>query len=482
MSTAVITADILLVEDSPSLATVYQSYLQKDHHQVQVAATGGAALACLEQDVPDIVLLDLQLPDMSGMDVLKSIHERGLACSVIIITAHGSVDIAVEAMRYGAADFISKPFDAARLRVTLDNVLDKRQLTHMVEDYQKTFKRDRFHSFIGSSLAMQAVFRIIESAAPSKATVFVTGESGTGKELCAEAIHRESQRQDHPFVAINCAAIPRDLMESEIFGHTKGAFTGAVGRRDGAASRANGGTLLLDEVCEMDFDLQSKLLRFIQTGTFQRVGDNKLEQVDVRFVCATNRDPLGEVKAGRFREDLYYRLNVIPVHLPPLRDRSDDILLIAGELLQRIAKEEGKAFRGLSPAVADLFKNHRWPGNVRELENMIRNIVVLNNGEQVSLEMMPSHLEMAIDSSQQEPPAEVMVAEFESVPDIAFNQQQQSVTQVRPLWLEEKDVIERAVVLCDGNVPKAAALLDISASTIYRKRHSWEKLSQKSFA
>ena len=481
MSNSSVKADILLVEDSPSLATVYQSYLQKDHYHVTAAADGASALEHLEQAVPDVVLLDLQLPDMSGMDVLQRIHERGLACGVIIITAHGSVDVAVEAMRYGAADFISKPFDAARLRVTLDNVLDKRQLATMVEHYQKTFERDCFHSFIGASLAMQTVFRIIESAAPSKATVFVTGESGTGKELCAEAIHRESPRRDQPFVAINCAAIPRDLMESEIFGHIKGAFTGAVGRRDGAATRADGGTLFLDEVCEMDLDLQSKLLRFIQTGSFQRVGDSKLEQVDVRFVCATNRDPLAEVKAGRFREDLYYRLNVIPIQLPPLRDRGEDILLIAGELLRRIAKEEGKAFRGFSADAADVFKRHHWPGNVRELENTIRNIVVLNNGEHVRAEMIPAHLEISsVGSRQHEPtnvtPVPVMALECPPVHEVADK------TQIRPLWLEEKTIIERAVALCDGNVPKAAALLDISASTIYRKRQSWEKLPQQSSA
>lgn len=478
MSNSTARARILLVEDSPSLATVYQSYLKKDNYGVTVAADGASALQSLTQSVPDVVLLDLQLPDMSGMDVLQRIHERGLTCAVIIVTAHGSVDVAVEAMRYGAVDFISKPFDAARLRVTLDNVLDKRQLASMVEHYQKTFERDRFHNFIGASLAMQTVFRIIESAAPSKATVFVTGESGTGKELCAEAIHRESPRRDHPFVAINCAAIPRDLMESEIFGHIKGAFTGAVGRRDGAASRADGGTLFLDEVCEMDLDLQSKLLRFIQTGSFQRVGDSKLEHVDVRFVCATNRDPLAQVKAGRFREDLYYRLNVIPIHLPPLRDRGDDILLIAREMLSRIAKEEGRAFRDLASDAAQVFTRHRWPGNVRELENMIRNIVVLNKGELVSAGMIPAHLDTARGNAQQIEPVDCSSPETMTTPE-GPQGQQPATTQIRPLWLEEKEVIERAVALCDGNVPKAAALLDISASTIYRKRQGWEKLVQR---
>ncbi len=347
-------ARILLVEDSPSLAAVYQNYLTTDGYETDVVDSGAGALArARTAGFPDLVLLDLHLPDMSGMDVLKHLHQSDSDCAVIIITAHGSIETAIEAMRYGAFDFVAKPFDATRLRVTVGNVLDKRRLSSMVTRYQQTLERDRFHRFVGGSIPMQAVYRIIESAASSRATVFVTGESGTGKELCAEAIHAESPRRERALVALNCAAIPRDLMESEIFGHVKGAFTGAAGRRDGAATRADGGTLFLDEICEMDLELQSKLLRFIQTERFQRVGDSREEQVDIRIVCATNRDPLEEVVAGRFREDLYYRLNVIPLHLPPLRDRGDDILAIAGEMLRHMAAEEGKAFRGLSPAVAD---------------------------------------------------------------------------------------------------------------------------------
>ena len=468
-------ARILLVEDSPSLAAVYRNYLGADGYDTEVVDNGAQALALLERQVPDLVLLDLRLPDMSGMDVLKRIHECGLDCAVIIITAHGSIDAAIEAMRYGAVDFIAKPFDATRLRVTVGNVLDKRRLSNMVMRYQQTFERDRFHGFVGASIPMQAVYRIIESAAPSRATVFVTGESGTGKELCAEAIHAESPRREQAFVALNCAAIPRDLMESEIFGHVRGAFTGAAARRDGAATRADGGTLFLDEICEMDLDLQSKLLRFIQTGRFQRVGDSREEQVDIRIVCATNRDPLEEVSAGRFREDLYYRLNVIPIHLPPLRERGDDILAIAGEMLRKMAAEEGKRFRGLSPAVADVLLASLWPGNVRELQNVIRNVVVLNDGEQVSYDMLPVAFQKAVErhtghageARRPAPPPDAPAARVLSAASRS--------SEIRPLWLEEKEVIERAIELCEGNIPKAAALLEISASTIYRKRSAWEK-------
>ena len=468
-------ARILLVEDSPSLAAVYKNYLTADGYETDVVDSGEKALAQLELRVPDLMLLDLRLPDMSGMDVLKRVHEAGTDCAVIIITAHGSIEAAIDAMRHGAVDFVAKPFDATRLRVTVGNVLDKRRLSNMVMRYQQTFERDRFHGFVGGSIPMQAVYRIIESAAPSKATVFVTGESGTGKELCAEGIHAESPRREQAFVALNCAAIPRDLMESEVFGHIKGAFTGAAGRRDGAATRADGGTLFLDEICEMDLDLQSKLLRFIQTGRFQRVGDSREEQVDIRIVCATNRDPLEEVMAGRFREDLYYRLNVIPLHLPPLRDRGDDILAIAGEMLRKMAAEEGKGFRGLSPAVADALAAHLWPGNVRELQNVIRNVVVLNEGEQVAYDMLPMQFRQAVerhagqdsDTSREEPPPG-----SDLVPALPVAAQS---SDIRPLWQEERDVIERAIALCDGNIPKAAALLEISASTIYRKRTAWDK-------
>ncbi len=478
-NTEYVKARILLVEDSPSLAVVYQSYLTADGYDVETVATGGDALAHLETRTPDIMLLDLRLPDRPGMDVLRHVYESGIDTSVIIITAHGSIDVAIEAMRYGAVDFVSKPFDATRLRVTVRNALDKRRLSEIVHSYQQTYERDHFHGFIGASLGMQAVYRVIESAAPSRATVFITGESGTGKELCAEAIHVESPRSEQPFIALNCAAIPRDLMESEIFGHVKGAFTGAAGRRDGAATRADGGTLFLDEICEMDIDLQSKLLRFIQTGRFQRVGDSREEQVDIRIVCATNRDPLQEVLEGRFREDLYYRLNVIPIELPPLRDRGEDIVVIAEEMLRRMAAEEGKGFRGLSQAAADSLLAHPWPGNVRELENVIRNVVVLHDAEQISAEMLPpqvsgSHSKRPPIASGPAPEHAAAVPAAQATPVAAVA----SAAEIRPLWQEERDIIERAISHCDGNIPKAAALLEISASTIYRKRVAWEKAGE----
>jgi DNA-binding NtrC family response regulator len=463
-------SSILLVEDSPSLAAVYQGYLADEAYNVTHVETGKGAIAAIRDDSPDVLLLDLNLPDMSGMDILRELQETGTGTSVIVITAHGSVDTAVDAMRFGAFDFLVKPFDGKRLKVTINNAVEQRKLREIVETYHETFDRDRYHGFIGGSLAMQAVYRIIDSASPSKATVFITGESGTGKEVCAEAIHMQSPRREKPFVALNCAAIPRDLMESEIFGHTKGAFTGAVSERKGAAAQADGGTLFLDEICEMDLELQSKLLRFAQTGTFQRVGSGTVEKVDVRFICATNRDPLKEVEVGRFREDLFYRLHVIPLPLPPLHEREGDTLLIARRFLEDFSAEEGKQFAGFSPQAEKLLSEYHWPGNVRELQNVIRNAVVLNNGEELTAEMLPA----MIADRRSATPMRVNQGDLDqetagSLETIAS----MSAKEVRPLWQLEKEIIERTIEICDGNIPKAAALLEISASTIYRKKQAW---------
>lgn len=461
---------VLLVEDTRSLAVVYEQYLVQDGYEVLLADCGQQALAQLLASPPPVVLLDLELPDMSGMAILQQITEQQLPCSVVVITAHGSVDVAVEAMRCGAFDFLTKPFDGKRLCATARNAFKHQQLSSLVAQYRENFERSSFAGFIGASMAMQAVYRIIESAAPSKATVFITGESGTGKEVCAEAIHQCSPRRDQPFIALNCAAIPHDLMESEIFGHVKGSFTGAQGDRKGAASLADGGTLFLDEICEMDLDLQSKLLRFIQTGTLQRVGSGKVETVDVRFVCATNRDPLVEVKAGRFREDLYYRLHVIPLSLPPLRERGEDILLLARDLLLRYAREEHKRFRDFDADAVRVLLDYPWPGNVRELQNVVRNIVVLNDRELVSKEILPPPLNGGRALVVPAPVPAEATHEIQTEP-------MPIPLPVRPLWLVEKEAIEQAIASCDGNIPKAAALLEISPSTIYRKKQGWEEAS-----
>nr|WP_261817424.1 quorum-sensing sigma-54 dependent transcriptional regulator LuxO [Vibrio gallicus] len=450
-----------MVEDTLSVATLYQGYLASLDIDIELVSSGQQAITSIQANIPTLILLDLKLPDMTGMDVLKQVREFAPKIPVVFMTAHGSIDVAVEAMRQGAQDFLLKPCDANRLRVTISKVL------HQAQNNKPLLIKETntYQGFIGSSASMQKVYRTIDSAANSRASIFITGESGTGKEVCAEAIHSVSNRVDQPFIALNCAAIPKDLIESELFGHVKGAFTGASTDRKGAAELANGGTLFLDELCEMELDLQTKLLRFIQTGTFQKVGSSTLSRVDVRFVCATNKDPWQEVCKGRFREDLYYRLYVIPLQLPPLRERGDDIVEIAHSLLGFMSVEESKDFNRFSADVLKRFLAYPWPGNVRQLQNVIRNIVVLNQGEQVELDMLPSPL----DSLDINDYSAVNVAQFiEPLVD------EQPATII-PLAQIEKHVIERAIQLCNGSIPAAANQLDVSASTIYRKIERWEK-------
>jgi two-component system repressor protein LuxO len=371
-------------------------------------------------------------------------------------------------MRFGAFDFIEKPLTQKRVLVTLRNAIEQRQMSSLVEQLRDDFQRERYHGFIGSSLPMQAVYRIIDSAAPSRATVFITGESGTGKEVCAEAIHLRSERSGAPFVAINCAAIPRDLMESEIFGHVKGSFTGAVRDRVGAAKQADGGTLFLDEIGEMDFDLQAKLLRFVQSGRFQPVGATREVRVDVRLVCATNRDPFEQVAAGRFREDLFYRLHVIPIHLPPLRERDGDILELANHFLLQYSRDEGKRLRRFDPEVEALFVRYAWPGNVRQLQNVIQNVVVLYEGEVVTGTMLPAPLSDGVPSG--------VAARTEAAPTSARPTPVAAAGHdkpIRSLKEIEREAIEQAIAHFDGNIPQAAAALGVSPSTLYRKRQTW---------
>lgn len=464
---------VLLVEDTLALATVYQQYMRPLGVTLVAVDTGAKCVEYLTTEKPDVLVLDLGLPDMNGIEILKSVRAESPSVSVVVITNNASLGTAVEAMRLGAFDYVVKPFNAERLNTTIRNALERSILRREVVEIKRDILRENFHGFVGSSRPMQAVYRMIESASPSKATVFITGESGTGKEVCAAAIHAESDRAAKPFVPLNCAAIPRELMESEIFGHIKGAFSGATSDRIGAATAASGGTLFLDEICEMDLDLQAKLLRLLQSGTLQRVGSSKLEQVDLRIVCATNRDPLAEVQAGRFREDLYYRLHVIPMHLPPLRDRGPDVLLIANHLLGKFSAEEGKTFDRFSPQAEAKIEGYAWPGNVRELQNALRNALVLNSGEVLEATMLPSWMSTSArpieKSLDVKPNSTLQFEEFSSV----------SASGIRPLWQVERDAIQGALRICEGNVTRAAAFLEIGASTLYRKKAEFETLQAK---
>jgi DNA-binding NtrC family response regulator len=455
---------ILLVEDTVTLVQVYMKFLRAEQAEIIAVETLAAAREFIAARAPTVVLLDVLLPDGNGLDLLRDIRSRRLDTAVVVITANGSIDGAVEAMRCGADDFLVKPFSPERLSTTLTHVLERRRLARIVETMAPALEADGFEGFIGASLPMQAVYTVIERTARSRASVFITGESGTGKELCAQAIHSRSGMRKGPFVALNCGAIPKELIESEIFGHVKGAFTGAIAEREGAAARAHGGTLFLDEICEMDATLQVKLLRFIQTGIVQKVGSDASLKVDVRIVCATNRDPLAEVEAGRFREDLYYRLHVVPIEMPPLRDRGKDVLLIARRFLAQFGTEEHKAFDGFAPDAESALLSYRWPGNVRQLQNIVRSITVLEQGGLVEAEMLPREIRAADPALAQEPRAAAAVAAPEK---------SASKPPIRSLADIEREAIEKAIALCNGNLTEAAKHLDINVSTIHRKRHSW---------
>ena len=459
-------ARILLAEDVKPQLELYEAYLRQDGYEVSPHCTCQSALAELMEQRPDVLILDMHLPDGNGLEVLREAKELYPDLPMVIITSDTSAEVAIKAMQAGAYDFILKPFPAARLKVTLKNVLQRNILQREVSDWRRSFTQTSFHGFVGQSTAMQAIYRIIEAVANSRASVFIHGESGTGKELAAQALHQASPRRSHNFVALNCGAIPHELLESQIFGHNKGAFTGAVNDHAGAAKRADGGTLLLDEICELPLDLQVKLLRFLQTSEVTPVGSEKTEQLDVRIIAATNRDPLAEVKAGRFREDLYYRLHVVPLELPPLRDREDDILLLSQHFLRRFNTEENRKFAGFAPEVLSKFRAYEWPGNVRQLENLMHQIVVLHDGNMVTAAMLPELMQAASSSAAS---AQLSAADTSTT----------TLTQgqIKPLWMVEKETIMAALDATDQDVTKAASLLEVSPSTLYRKLQQWKNHS-----
>ncbi|MFW9705892.1 sigma-54-dependent transcriptional regulator [Vibrio parahaemolyticus] len=501
---------VLLVEDSTSLAILYKQYVKDEPYDIFHVETGRDAIQFIERSKPQLIILDLKLPDMSGEDVLDWINQNDIPTSVIIATAHGSVDLAVNLIQKGAEDFLEKPINADRLKTSVALHLKRAKLEDLVENIQSTFDRHNYHGFIGSSLPMQAVYKTIDAVAPTSASVFIVGESGTGKEVCAEAVHRQSDRRDKPFIAINCGAIPRDLMESEIFGHVKGAFTGATTDRQGAATLAHGGTLFLDELCEMELEMQKKLLRFLQTGTYTPLGGTKEMKVDVRIICATNRDPLTEVEEGRFREDLYYRVHVVPIDMPPLRERGSDIVTLAKHFLATYAKEDKKKFSNIDTEAQHVIKHYEWPGNVRQLQNIIRNIVVLNNDEKVTVAHLPAQLTQKKTQARTVTPVHVEssspsnnlnghnapaiqtqpIEPAQPVQEVPVQQTQPTVGvetpshslspyfnadgSIRPMWQVEREAIQNAIAYCDGNVLNAAVMLELSPSTVYRKKQAWE--------
>jgi DNA-binding NtrC family response regulator len=466
------TPEVLIVEDTLSMALMYQQHLKKSGIKSQICQTGSLALTELRKGNVETVLLDLQLPDMNGLDIIQEMDGTDHNITFIVITANGSINTAVDAMRAGAYDFLIKPFPTEKLLTTVKNALEREKVKTTVQVLKAGLKTNQVPGFVGDSAPMLAVYKMIENVANSNAAVFITGESGTGKEVTAQAIHKVSHRRDAPFIALNCAALPENLIESEIFGHVKGAFTGAHEARKGAASQANGGTLFLDEICEMDISLQAKLLRFLQTGQVKRVGSDWSEDVDVRIVCATNRNPMIEVAEKRFREDLFYRLDVLSVELPPLSHRGKDVILLAENFLKTYAAEEGKQFKSISPEAEELMLEYHWPGNIRELQNMVRKAAVVYDG--VELEPHMFSLKTTHVSAPKEEYKLIGVAGEAAT----YTPQQSLKTMVtvdilQPMTTIEQTIIEAVIASCNGSIPKASQILQLSPSTIYRKRETW---------
>ncbi len=441
---------ILVVDDDESLRRVTQVQLEQSGYRVLTAVNGEEGLRALEQSGADLVLTDLKMPGMSGLELLKRIRAEYAGTTVIVMTAYGTVETAVQAMRAGAYDYITKPVNIDELRLTIARALERVELVEQVQALRASLDRKYgFENILGRSKALLTVLDLAARASGTDSTVLVRGETGTGKELLAKAIHFNSRRRERPFVTINCGAIPKDLLESELFGHVKGSFTGAVAHKRGRIELADGGTLFLDEIGELPVELQVKMLRLIQQGEIEKVGATEPNTVDVRTIAATHRNLLAMAEDGAFREDLYYRLAVIELELPPLRDRPEDIPELVEQFFARAKEKHGREALTLPPALIPYFAAYRWPGNVRQLENVVERLVVLARGDEVSVEDLPDFLRV------ERPAREALHLELPP--------------QGISLEAVERELIERALEKFEGNQTQAARYLDISRKTlIYR--------------
>ncbi|HXU91404.1 MAG TPA: sigma-54 dependent transcriptional regulator [Methylomirabilota bacterium] len=387
-------ARVLVVDDEQSMRELLGIMLRQVGYDVTQADGGDAAVQALKTtDAFDLVITDLRMRKVDGLAVLRAAKEHSPHTVVLVVTAFASTETAVEAMKLGAYDYVTKPFKLDELKLTIANALERKRLQDENRELKRQLRTERgFDSFVGKSRRMMEVFETIRKTADSGSTVMITGESGTGKELVARAVHQESSRRGAPFVSVNCGAIPETLMESELFGHVKGAFTGAIQNTDGLFLAADTGTLFLDEITEIPQSVQVKLLRAIQEREIRRVGDTRDVKVDVRLIAASNRDLAKAIADGVLREDLYYRLNVIPIHLPPLRARTEDIPLLVAHFIGRVAKDVGKTVAGITAEALAVLERYHWPGNIRELENVIERAIVLGSGDHITQDSLPPHL------------------------------------------------------------------------------------------
>lgn len=452
---------VLIVDDEKLMRDSLNEALTRAGLKTDMASSGEEAKQALEETYYDLVISDIRMPGMSGLEVLKCVKKISADTVVIMMTAFGTVDTAVKAMRYGASDYLTKPFSFDEVEITVNKALEHqdvvRENTYLKKELHAKYN---FENFVGEDLKMKEVFKVVQKVASSKATVLIRGESGTGKELVARAIHYSSDRKDKPFIKLNCAALSSTLLESELFGHEKGAFTGAHARKLGRFELANGGTLLLDEISEINISLQSKLLRVLQEKEFDRVGGTTPIETDVRIIATTNRDLEKEIENGNFRDDLYYRLNVIPVELPPLRERKSDIPLLMDYFLKKYSEENNKRLIGFDPEVYDLLADYAWPGNVRELENMIERAAVLCSGEQLLSEYftIKSKFENSYD----------MIQEHVSGFDNSLNMKLADI---------EREYIYYMLGNHKGNKTRASEALGISVRTLRNKLDEYEKVA-----
>jgi len=449
-------ARILVVDDEQSMREFLEIFLRREGYEVVTAPDVDTAVLHLESDEVDLVITDMQMPEKTGLDLLLAARDISPETILIVVTAFGTTDSAIAAMKEGAYDYLTKPFKVDELRIVIEKALEKKLLSNENRRLRRELRsHSRDRNIIGHSAAMQSVYELIAQVAETKTNVLVAGESGTGKELVARAIHEQSDRADQPFVAINCGAIPENLLESELFGHVKGAFTGAVQTKEGLFEAANGGTLFLDEIGELSHPLQVKLLRALQERSIRRVGDTVDRKIDVRIVSATNRRLEEEVAAGRFREDVYYRLNVIQLTLPPLRDRLEDIPLLAQHFIRNFADDLGKNVEGMDDEVYEVLSAYAFPGNVRELENLVERAVALTREPIIHRDLLPASVTEAREIKPEARITEDGVSLEKLVSDY------------------ERSLLREALALTGGVKKKAARLLGVSFRSF---RYRVEKL------
>jgi len=440
---------ILIVDDEPTMTDSLRQHLEEEGYSVDTAATGAQGVELFDQGGHHLAICDLQLPDMDGLEVMRHMKDARPTTEVIVVTGYGSVPRAVEATKAGAFYFVEKPFDFEELEPLVQKALERRELLAETMSMRRQLStRSEYFNIIGASKQMQTIYETIESVAKSDANVLIVGESGTGKELIANAIHYNSLRSKNPFIKVNCAALPKELIESELFGHTKGAFTGAHADKEGLVQHAAGGSLLLDEIAEMPVELQPKLLRVLQERSYRKIGSEKTYTVDFRLVCSTNRLPADAIREGLLRDDLFYRISTITIHVPPLRERNEDIQLLTEHFLEMYAKKYDRPITGVSQTAYQRLFGHTWPGNVRELQNVIERAVLLAKGNRVE------PLDLPFDNGTLPEGSET--ATWEVPPNMTLED-------------IERLVIERTLQRTGGNKQAAANLLGIYRPRLYSK-------------